>query len=630
MRNKYILIAIFFIGCLFSTQAQTNILTQRGNNQRTGSYTNEKTLTTANVKVEGFGKLYGYPVDGQVYAQPLYISGLFVAGKGKRNVLFIATEHNSIYAYDADSLTAPLWKASLVPSCPLPDANFGFRYGPYHDIKVEVGITGTPVIDSTSNTLYAVAFSKENGSYYHKIYAIDITSGNFKLNSPVTITASTAGSGDGSINGIVSFESKQQLQRPALILSKGIVYVIFAGYADTDPYHGWILGYNAGDLIQRYVFNTTPNGGEGGIWMSGQGPAVDETGDIYLATGNGDYDVKFGGTNYGDTFIRFHPAGNVLEVMDTFTPYNQDSLQQVDADVGVDAPILIPNSNILVGGSKEGKLYVMDRTSLGGYNTSSCKCDNQILQSFQAFNGHLHGSVAYWESNAGSYIYGWSENDYLKAYQRNGNTFGTTPSSQSSFIAPDGMPGGILSISSNSSNAGTGIVWGNIPLSGDANFDTVTGVLRAFDATDLSHELWNSNQDSVRDAFGYFAKFNAPIIVKGKVYQPTFSGQVVVYGLFKVTSAPFVITKEPGIFLNQNVPNPALYGTRIEFGVNKPGKVVITLFQMNGTRVKTLFQGNVNDKGSLDIDTGILQDGVYIYKMVTDNTILTRSLLVMK
>lgn len=630
MSNRYLILVIFCTGCMFVMQAQTNILTQRGNNRRLGSYTTEKILTTANVNVTNFGKLYSYPVDGQVYAQPLYFSGVDIPGKGKRNVLFVATEHNSIYAYDADSLTAPFWKASLGPSCPVPDPNFGYRYGPYHDIQVEVGITGTPVIDSTSNTLYAVAFSKESGSYFHKLYAIDITSGNFKLNSPVTITASTPGSGDGSINGVVTFESKQELQRPALILSNGIVYVMYAGYADTDPYHGWILGYNAGNLVQKYVFNTTPNGLDGGIWMSGQGPTVDETGDIYLATGNGTFDANFGGNGYGDTFIRFHPATNVLEVADTFTPYNQDSLQSVDADLGVDAPILIPNSNMLVGGSKEGKLYVMNRTNLGGYNTSSCKCDNQILQSFQAFQGHLHGSIAYWDSGAGEYIYGWSENDHLKAFRRNGNIFLTTPSSQSSFIAPDGMPGGILSISSNDTNAGTGIVWGNIPLSGDANLETVTGILRAFDATDLSKELWTSNQDSVRDAFGYFAKFNAPIIVKGKVYQPTFSGQVVVYGLYDITSTPSVSSKEPGAFLYQNVPNPALQNTRIEFGVTKPGKVVITLFHTNGILVKTLYQGNVSDKVSLNIDTSVLPVGVYLYKMVTDNAILTRSLLVMK
>ncbi|MDP4241069.1 MAG: hypothetical protein Q8904_16530, partial [Bacteroidota bacterium] len=571
MSNKYFFLAIG-IAVFLSVRAQESIVTQRGNNQRTGSYTHEMILNPANVNAVGFGKLYSYPVDGQVYAQPLYVAGVEIPGKGKRNVLFIATEHNTVYAYDADSLTVPVWKASLAPSCMYPDDYFDSNG--YKDIKVEIGITSTPVIDTTTNTLYAVAFSRENGNYYHKLYALDITSGNLKMDSPVTITATIAGTGDASSNGVVTFDSKKQLQRSALVLSNGVIYVAFASYGDINPYHGWVLGYDAANLARKYVFNTTPNGAQGSIWMSGQGPSVDENGDLYFSTGNGDFNANTGGTEYGDSFIKLHPTANSLMVADYFTPYNQDYLNTADADLGVDAPVIIPHSTMIAGAGKDGVLYVVDRTNMGKYNTSSCQCNDQILQSFNFFSGYYHCSVAYWESTTGAYLYGWSQGDYLKAFERNGNAFGTTPSSQSTFLSPGGeIPGGALSITSNGTNAGTGIVWANIPFSKDPVSGTITGVLRAFEATGLSNELWNSNQNSTRDGFGEFAKFNAPIIAKGKVYQPTFSGLVAVYGLLSATSVNSINRNDTGTFLNQNIPNPAMQSTKIEFGVSKPAKV---------------------------------------------------------
>lgn len=620
--------------CLQILRAQTNILTQRGNNQRTGVYATEKRLNTTNVNVDSFGRLYNYPVDGQVYAQPLYFAGLNVAGKGKRNVLFIATQHNSIYAYDADSLTAPLWHTSLGPSCPLPDANFDI-YGPYHDISVEIGTMSTPVIDSTTNTLYAVAFGKANGVFFHKLYALDITTGNMKLNSPITLAATIAGTGVTSSNGVITFDSKRELQRTALVLSKGVIYIMFASYGDIDPYHGWILGYNAADLSQKYVFNTTPNGSEGGIWMSGQGPSVDANGDLYLTVANGSYTAYTGGKDYGNSILKLHPGSNSLTVTDYFTPYNQEYLNSVDGDLGSDGPILIPNTNMLVGGSKQGTFYVVDRTNLGGYNTSGCNCDNQIIQSLQVFSGLLLTSPAYWDSNNGGYLYGITANEPLKAFKRNGNAFGDTPSSQSTFIAPGGgnaagaeISGGIITLSANGSNAG--IVWTNVLLTGDTSFVNTTGVLRAFDATDLSKELWNSNQNPTRDGFGNFAKFNSAVIANGRVYQPTFSGHVSVYGLLTNTSVPTVPGNEPGDYLNQNIPNPAVQSTRIDLGVSKQGKVVITLFRIDGSQVRTLFDGNVTDILSLNVDTSTLPVGVYVYKMATDRGVLAKRMLVSK
>jgi hypothetical protein len=635
MIKKYFF-SVICAASLLTLQAQTNIPTQRGDNKRTGANTHETVLTTSNVNVTGFGKLFSYPVDGQVYAQPLYISGVTIPGKGKRNVLFITTQHNSIYAYDADSLTVPFWKTGLGPSCPLPDANFD-AYGPYHDIKVEIGAMSTPVIDIATNTLYAVAFSKENGIFYHKLYAIDINTGAYKLNSPVTLQASIAGTGAGSTNGVVPFESNRELQRTALVLSNGIIYIMFASYADIDPYHGWILGYNASNLAQKYVFNTTPNGTQGGIWMSGQGPSVDDNGDLYVNTANGDFTAYTGGSDYGNSFLKLHPGANSLTVTDYFTPYNQAFLNSVDGDLGSDAPIQIPNSTMIVGGSKQGIFYVVDRTNFGGYNTTGCNCDGQIIQRMQIFNGQLQTSPAYWDSDNGGYLYGITAGENLKAYKRNGNGFSTVPSSQSAFVAPQGetaagaeIPGGIISVSSNGTTSGTGIVWTNVPLSADANLTNITGVLRAFDATDLTKELWNSDQNPGRDAVGTFAKFNSAVIVNGKVYQPTFSGNVSVYGLLSVASVPTVNGNEPAVYLNQNIPNPASQYTRIEFGVRKPGKAVITLFHTDGTLVKTLFAGNVTDKIILDVDTSVLPGGMYLYKMTTDQGILAKPMLVVK
>ncbi len=532
MKTKTLLfLFIAFVVLFQKAHAQVSVLTQHYSTDRLGANLHETTLNTSNVNTAGFGKLYSYPADGQIYAQPLYVYGLNIPGKGIRNVLFIATQHNTLYAYDADSLTAPLWQESFGPACPLPDPNFGSRYGAYHDIKVEIGITSTPVIDTATHTIYLVAFTKEGSNYYHKLHALDIRTGEPRAGSPKTIQATVNGTGDANVGGVISFESKQQLQRSSLLLSNGVIYFAFAGYADTDPYHGWFLGYDASTLDQKYVFNDSPDGNEGGIWMSGEAPSVDAQGNIYIVTGNGTYTANTGGRDYGDTFLKLTPTDTGLTVTDYFTPFNQQHLQDVDDDLGVDGPIQIPNTNLVVGGSKEGKIYVVDRTNMGHFNSSACNCDNQIVQSFFAFNGHLHGSLVYWEGPAGKHIYGWSEDDTLKSFKLTGSLFNPVRDMKGNVRSPGGMPGGILSVSANGSTAGTGIVWANIPLNANANTQTVTGVLRAYDASDLSVELWNSQQNPTRDSLGYFAKFNLPVVVNGKVYHSTFSDQLVVYGL---------------------------------------------------------------------------------------------------
>jgi len=293
MRMRYqIVVWCLCTAGLLTAQAQVNVLTYHNNNSRTGDNVNETVLSPTNVNSTLFGKLFSFPVDGHIYAQPLYVSGLNISGRGIHNVVFVATQHNSVYAFDADTNAAPgglLWHANLGPSAATPDPNFGARYGSFGVILPEVGITGTPVIDPGSGTLYVDAFTHEGSSYFHKIHALSIADGSERSFSPRTVTASVPGTGVGGNGTTVFFEAKQQLQRAALTLANGIVYVAYGGYDDTDPFHGWIIGFNASTLqpLPNYVFNTTPNSptnqfgpnaGEGGIWMGGGGLSVDSAG----------------------------------------------------------------------------------------------------------------------------------------------------------------------------------------------------------------------------------------------------------------------------------------------------------------------------------------------------------------
>src|SRR3954471_4340966 len=371
---------------LFSlvASAQVNVVTYHNDVSRTGANLSETILTPANVNSATFGRLFSYNVDGYVYAQPLYVSNLNIPGKGSHNVLFIATEHNSVYAFDADSPLASgglLWQTNLGPSATTPNNDFGNRNRAFSDILPEVGITGTPVIDPDSKTLYVDAFTHEGFSYLHRLHALNLLDGTERSNSPVVVTATVNGTGIDSSGGHVVFNAKQQIQRAALTLAGNVVYLCYAGYSDTDPYHGWIIGFDKTTLqpLPGYVFNTTPNSavgsnpGEGGIWLPGGGPAVDAAGNLYVVTGNGRFNANLsGGTEYGDTVLKLSTA-NSLTVADFFTPYNQAALEQVDMDLGSGGPMLLPNQpganpRLLVVGSKEGKVYLMNRDQLTSDN----------------------------------------------------------------------------------------------------------------------------------------------------------------------------------------------------------------------------------------------------------------------
>ncbi len=555
MNRSFLLRFIFFIvpALLLNTavlHSQTSVLTQHNNIKRTGWNNTETTLTQANVGSGNFGKLFSLKVDDQVYAQPLVCSNVSIGG-GVHNIVIVATVNNTVYAFDADNASAgtPYWQVSLTYN---PGGSNLYRSpthsditalgfcGSYNDFGSSMGIVGTPVIDS-NNTMYVVVKSvtKDGLSFVQYLHEIDITTGAEKAGSPVLIAASVPGNGDGSNGGVVSFDAELQNQRPGLLLYKGVVYIAWASHGDCSPYHGWVMGYDAATLAQKYVYNATPNGAQAGIWMSGQGPAVDDSGFIYVTTGNGTTGVNGNAndtTERGESLLKLSTASGNLKAVDFFTPYDYEYLNDQDLDYGSDGTMLIPNTNLSLSGSKESYLYLVNDSAMGGYNSTN-KNLRQLLNenaSSTSYYKHIHGSPVYFQnSNNQEFIYAWAETGLLKQFPFNRGTglFDTLNQIIGSTALPQGMPGAMLSVSSNGLHAGSGILWASHPINGDANQSTVPGILQAFSADDVSRELWNTNWDGARDGIGNFAKFVCPTIANGKVYMATFSKQVNVYGL---------------------------------------------------------------------------------------------------
>ncbi|HEX2573326.1 MAG TPA: hypothetical protein VH877_27505 [Polyangia bacterium] len=493
-----------------------HLLTQRNNLSRTGANLEEKLLNTTNVRTESFGKLFVRHVVGQVYAQPLYVSGLTVGGR-TRNVVYVATEHNRVYAFDADDPAAadPLWQVDL--GTPMPTDGLACT-----DLIPEVGITSTPVIDLPTRTIYVVAKTLTGDVYAQHLHALDLVTGEEKLGGPVEITAKVPGLGLGTDGTDIAFRPRYQLNRPGLVLSGGQLYIAFGSHCDKGPYHGWLLAYDAATLHQTNAFNTTPNGQQGSIWQSGQAPSVDEQGNVYVISANGTTDLANGERSM--SILKLSPR---LTVLDWFTPYNYEPLNAMDVGLGPTGVVLVPGTRLMLGGSKEGILYVLDRQRLGHYQPDS---NSQILQSFKSSQEHLHGSPVPWQGPSGGFVYLWGEDDSLKAFRLEKGYVEPTPVAVGSTDLPPGMPGGILAVSSDGNRVGTGIVWASHPI-GNANHATVPGVLRAYDAEDITRELWSSESNPTRDRIGNFAKFTPPTVVNGKVYMATFSDELAVYGL---------------------------------------------------------------------------------------------------
>ncbi|MDB5321008.1 MAG: pyrrolo-quinoline quinone [Phycisphaerales bacterium] len=518
-----------------------DVLTWHNDQGRTGLNSGEVMLTPANVNASTFGKLFSYPVTGQVYAQPLYVSNLTIPGKGVHNVIFVVTQNNDVYALDANSNagvgSGVLWHVNLGLAAATPNSFFANRYGPYHDINPQVGITSTPVIDRATNTMYLDAFTNDvagQNVYSHHIHAIDLTTGADKL-TPKLVTAAMKGNGVGGDGTTITFAATQQLQRPALSLLNGVLYVTYGGYADTDPYHGWILGFNPATLQLQSVLNTTPNliatpasatADEGGIWMTGAGLASDGT-NMFLLIGNGDFNAALG--DYGDSILKVAPDSSTvaqpningygLKVADYFTPYNQLSLSNADADLGSGGGIVLPDQpgahpHEYVGAGKQGTVYLVDRDNMGGYNSTT---DN-VIQKVSLGHG-VFSSPAYFNFS----VYYQGVGDVLKRYTLTNGLLSAAPAVQGA-LAYSATP----SISSNGS--ANGIVW-------DTQNDATHQVLHAYNAITLA-ELYNSNQSGTRDQMGTGVKFITPTIADGRVFVGA-DGAVNVYGLISPpTTAP--------------------------------------------------------------------------------------------
>lgn len=484
----------------------TDIVTQRFDNTRSSCNTLETCLGPANVGANTFGKLFSYPVDGQVYAQPLYLSNFAVTNGNFHNIVYVATEHNSVYAFDADNNTgansAPLWHVNLGPSVPSNNLGCG-------DLTPEVGITSTPVIDRNLKTIFVVTKTFENNQYLYKLHALYLTNGKERPGSPVLLQATVAGTGDGGTT--VSYQGQYVHQRSALLEVNGTIYVLSASHCDYTPYHGWVLGYNASTLKQTAVFNTTPDGGLGGIWMAGAGPCADTQGNLYFATGNGTFDANTTSRNYGDTIMKLGTQ-NGFSVMSYFTPYNQADLSNSDADLGSGGVMLLPDQigtkahpHLMVAAGKQGTVYLLDRDNMGGYNATT-QDDNQIVQALPGAVGYTLSSPAYFHGN----IYYNSSWDVMRMFTLKPGKIISTPVSQSNtwFDFPGATPWITANVITKP------LVWAIQNSGGNA-------VLHVLDANNIGNEFYNSANQSGRDDLDGYVKFNNPIAVNGKVYVPT-------------------------------------------------------------------------------------------------------------
>jgi outer membrane protein assembly factor BamB len=506
------------------------VLTRSYDNQRTGTNLSEKKLKPANINAVHFGKLFMLPVDDQVFAGLLYAADVPIHGK-KQDVLYVATVNNSVYAFNADLYGPPLWHRNFNGSGrPTRNTEVGQACRIYTDFIGNIGIVGTPVI-SPDRTMYFVTRTVEDGTTVQRLRAIDIATGADRANSPQIIRASVPGTGDGTVAAKVAFDPVTENQRPALALSGNTLYVGWASFCDTRPYHGWMLAYHATTLAQVAAFNSSPDGNMGGIWMSGAGPAFDSAGNLYFATGNGTSD---GTRGFGESMVKLDPKS--LTVLDYFTPSNFNTLNDFDLDFGSQGPTMLPGTDLIVVGGKESKMYLLDSKQLGHQASG----DIQIRQVVQAVDTtirptlthHMHNAIPVWQGPEGTDAYVWGESDFLRAFRFDtaSRKFAVPAALTGSILAPPGMPGGMMTISSDGSHRGTGVLWATLPRIGDANHMIVPGVLYAFNADTLSM-LWSST--AAGDDPLNFAKGSPPIVANGKVYVPSISNFVSVYGLRK-------------------------------------------------------------------------------------------------
>ena len=489
-----------------SSTPMSAVTTERYDSARTGQNLAETILTPANVNSSTFGKITSYSLDGFTFTQPLYVPNLAIPGQGTFNVVFVATEHDTVYAFDADGMQSnALWKKSFI------DPANGITTVPQSDVGStifpEIGITGTPVIDLATDTMYLVALTKENGSYVQRLHALDITTGQEKLGGPVAIQATVPGIGSGTDgNGNVAFQPKIELQRAGLLLLNGVIYIAWGSHGDNGPYHGWVMAYNAADLSQIAVWNATPDGKAGAIWQSGAGLSADSNGTVFAVTGNGTFDASMGGTGYGDSVVALKLNGSTLSVSDYFAPFNQAMLSSDDSDVGSSGLTVIPGTRLGTTAGKDGSIYLVNLDNLGQFNA----VDNSQIVQYLAFaigtaaEDNNFSTATFFNGN----VYYIGQTDFAQQYQLSGGLLSTSPVTESK--NKFGHRGAQAVVSANGNT--NGIMWAIEYLQG------ANGVLHAYDANNLATELYNSTQAGQRDVFGIGARFAVPTVVNGKVY----------------------------------------------------------------------------------------------------------------
>jgi hypothetical protein len=521
-----ILIPVLMMGLRAGAQSVT---TSQHDNARSGANRAETILTPHNVNVRHFGKIFTLKVDGDIYAQPLFVTGLEIPGKGRHDVLLIATEHDSVYAFDAyGQPAAPLWRVNFlrkgVTTVPEDDVACPF-------IAPEVGITSTPVIDADRGTLYVLARTKEStgppsSRYRQRLHALSVTTGLEKFGGPVDIKATIDGKGTGSQSGKVEFDPLRENPRASLLLANGAVYLTWGSSCDVGPYHGWVMAYDAHTLNRKAVFNASPDGDDSGFWAGDTGPAADKRGNLFLATGNGRFDAASGGRDYGDSLLKLD--GLSLKLHDYFAPFNVAELDAKDQDLGSGGPVLLPGQpgphpELVVIAGKGGTIYLIDRDHMGH---NQPKNDSHTVQAIPSPGGGVCGSMAYWNHNL--YVLSNSSDDALRQFTVQNGRLSLKAASGSRFPALCATP----TISANGSR--DGVLW--VLHSKAWNADDTNAVLFAFDALDPSRLLYISEQNPSRDRAGLALRFNIPIVANGHVYVGA-KGEVDVYGLLSHETA---------------------------------------------------------------------------------------------
>jgi outer membrane protein assembly factor BamB len=503
-----------------------DVKTYHNDNSRSGLNPNETILTPANVQVASFGKLFTIAVDGKVDAEPLYLAAVTFPVQGTRNGLYLATEHDSVYAFDADT-GAQLWKVSMLKPGETPSDNRNCG-----QVTPEIGVTSTPVLDRATGSIYVVAMSKDgSGAYHQRIHALDLTTGAEKLNGPIDVQATVTAPVTGAN---VVFDPKQYKERASLLLLNGVIYTSWSSHCDISPYTGWVIGYSETTLAQTSVFNFTPNGSDGSVWMAGAGPATDAAGNIYFLAANGTFDTTLDSNgfpnkgDFGNAFMKLSTTNNHLAAADYFTMFNTVAESNSDEDLGSGGALVLPDiidsqsvtHHLAVGAGKDRHIYLVDRDNMGKFSASG----NSIYQDLTGILGGQEFAMPAYFNGA---IYYGAVGDAIKALRFDSGA--KLPSTATAVTSQSfAYPGATPSISSN--GTANGIVW--------ATENTNPAVLHAFDAGNLS-ELYNSNMaGNQRDHFGAGNKFITPMIANGKVYVATTNG-VGVFGL--ISAGPVAV-----------------------------------------------------------------------------------------